>query len=138
MPNKEYRDAFHACSAQALIEDRGRRRLQKEQERRERIEDAVEANEKSTLPVVEELKSIVESLQEQNGILQSQIDEANKDGEEAKKEALHSRVFNWITFGVTTAFSAAALVISIIALSINSNMSFNSSKFSFNSFNLCA
>lgn len=114
MPNKEYRDAFHACSAQALIEDRGRRRLQKEQERRERIEDAVEANKKSTLPMVEELKAIVESLQEQNSILQSQIDEAKKDGEEAKKEARKARIFSWVSFGVATAISIAALIVSII------------------------
>ena len=107
MPNKEYRDAFHACSAQALIEDRGRRRLQKEQERRERIEDAVEANKKSTLPMVGELKAIVESLQEQNSILQSQIDEA-------KKEARKARIFSWVSFGVATAISIAALIVSII------------------------
>ena len=116
MPNKEYRDAFHACSAQALIEDRGRRRLQKEQERRERIEDAVEANKKSTLPMVEELKAIVESLQEQNGILQSQIDEANKDGEEAKKEARKARIFSWVSFGVATAISIAALIVSFMEI----------------------
>lgn len=116
MPNKEYRDAFHACSAQALIEDRGRRRLQKEQERRERIEDAVEANKKSTLPMVEELKSIVESLQEQNSILQSQVDEAKKDGEKAKKEAKRARVFSWISFGVATAISIAALIVSFLEM----------------------
>ena len=114
MLNQEYKDAFHACSAQALIEDRGRRRLQKEQERRERIEDAVEANKKSTLPMVEELKAIVESLQEQNSILQLQIDEARKDSEEAKKDARKARVFSWISFGVATAISIAALIVSII------------------------
>ena len=114
MLNQEYKDAFHACSAQALIEDRGRRRLQKEQERRERIEDAVEANKKSTLPMVEELKAIVESLQEQNGILQSRIDEAKKDGEEAKKEARKARIFSWVSFGVATAISIVALIVSII------------------------
>ena len=114
MLNQDYRDALHACSAQALIEDRGRRRLQKEQERRERIEDAVEANKKSTLPMVEELKAIVESLQEQNSILQSQIDETKKDGEAAKKDARKARVFSWISFGVATAISIAALIVSII------------------------
>ena len=116
MLNQEYKDALHACSAQALVEDRGRRRLQKEQERRERIEDAAEAQRRSTLPVVEELKSLVEGLQEQNRILQSQIDEAKKDGEEAKKEAKKARIFSWISFGVATAISIAALVVSIIAL----------------------
>ena len=44
MFDQEYMNAFQTCSAQALVEDRGRRRLQKEQQRRERIEDAVEAN----------------------------------------------------------------------------------------------
>lgn len=114
MLNQEYKDAFHACSAQALMEDRGRRHLQKEQKRRERIEDAVEANKKSTLPVVEELKSIVESLQEQNSILQSQVDEAKKDGEEAKKEARKARIFSWVSFGVATIISLAALIVSIV------------------------
>ncbi len=114
MLNQEYKDALHACSAQALIEDRSRRRLKKEQERRERIEDTVEANKKSTLPMVEELKVIVESLQEQNSILQSQINEAKMDGEEAKKEARKARIFSWVSFGVATAISIAALIVSII------------------------
>ena len=116
MFEQEYMNAFQACSAQAIVEDRGRRRLQKEQERRERIEDAAEAQRRSTLPVVEELKSLVGGLQEQNRILQSQIDEAKKDGEEAKKEAKKARIFSWISFGVATAISIAALVISIMSM----------------------
>lgn len=113
MLNQEYKDALLACSVQALTEERSRRRLQKEQERRERIEDAVEAKKKSTMSMVEELKAIVESLQEQNSILQSQIDEARKGGEEAKKDARKARVFSWISFGVATAISFAALIVSI-------------------------
>ena len=76
------------------------------------------------------LNDLVETMKAQNELLSQQVSllieenerqkaqvEAAKDAEDqAKKEALHSRVFNWITFGVTTAFSAAALVISIIAL----------------------
>lgn len=116
MLNQEYKDAIHACSAQDLIEDRGRRRLKKEQERRERIEDAAKANKESTLPMAEELKAIVEGLQEQNRILQSQIDEAKKDGEEAKKAAKRARVFSWIFFGVTTAISIAALIVSFMEI----------------------
>lgn len=114
MPNKEYMEAFQACSALALMEDRNKKRLKKEQERRERIEDAVEANKKSTLPVVEELKAIVEGLQEQNRILQSQIDEAKKDSEAAKKDAKRARAFSWVSFVVATAISIAALIVSII------------------------
>lgn len=76
------------------------------------------------------LNDLVDTMKAQNELLSKQVSllieenerqkaqvEAAKDAEDqAKKEALHSRVFNWITFGVTTAFSAAALVISIIAL----------------------
>ena len=117
MPDQDYLNAFQACSVRALMEDRSKIRLKKEQERRERIEDAAEAQRRSTLPVVEELKSLVEGLQEQNRILQSQIDEVKKDGEEAKKEAKKARIFSWISFGVATAISIAVLVVSIIALS---------------------
>ena len=109
MFNQDYRNAFEACSAQALAESRSAIRMKKEQERSERIEDAAEAQRRSTLPVVEELKSLVEGLQEQNRILQSQIDEA-------KKEAKKARIFSWISFGVATGISIAALVVSIIAL----------------------
>ena len=116
MPDQDYINALKTCSIQALREDRSKIRLRKQQERKEHIEDAAEAQRRSTLPVVEELKSLVEGLQNQNRILQSQIDEVKKDGEEAKKEAKKARIFSWISFGVATAISIAALVVSIIAL----------------------
>ena len=116
MLNQEYKDALHACSVQALREDRSIIRQRRDQERRERIEDAVEANKKSTLPMVEELKSLVAELQEQNSLLKSQIDEARKDSEEAKKEAKRARIFSWVSFGITTAIAVAALVVSIISI----------------------
>ena len=71
MLDQDYMDTVQACSARALAENRSAIRMKKEQERRERIEDAAEAQRRSTLPVVEELKSLVEGLQEQNRILQS-------------------------------------------------------------------
>ena len=114
MFDQDYIDTVQACSARALAENRSAIRMKKEQERKARIEDAAEAQRRSTLPVVEELKSLVEGLQEQNRILQSQIDEAKKDGEEAKKEAKKARNFSWISFGVATIISIAALVVSII------------------------
>ena len=116
MPDQDYTNALKTCSIQALREDRSKLRLRKEQERRERIEDAAEANRRSAIPMIEELKALVEGLQEQNRILQSQIDEAKKDGEEAKKEAKKARIFSWISFGVATAISIAALVISIMSM----------------------
>lgn len=103
-------------SAYALAQSRSAIRLRREQERRERIEDTAEANRRSTMPVVEELRALVEGLQEQNHILQSQIDEAQKESEEAKKEAKKARRFSWISFGVATLISVAALIVSIIAL----------------------
>ena len=116
MPDQDYINAFKTCSIQALREDRSKIRLRKQQELKEHIEDAAEAQRRSTLPVVEELKSLVEGLQEQNRILQSQIDEAKKDGEETKKEAKKARIFSWISFGVATAISIVALIISFLEI----------------------
>ena len=93
MFDQEYMNAFQACSAQALAESRSAIRMKKEQERRERIEDAAEAQRRSTLPVVEELKSLVEGLQEQNRILQSQIDEAKKMARKQRKKQRRQESF---------------------------------------------
>lgn len=116
MLNKNYNDTFGVCSAQALMENRSKIRLKKEQERRERIDDAVEANRKSSLHIVEELKILVEGLQEQNRILQSQIDAAEKKSEEAKRESRKSRNFSWISFGVATVISIVSLIISCVQI----------------------
>ena len=114
MFNQDYKDAFSACSAQALMENRSKTRIKKEQERREYIDDVVEANRKSTLPMVDELKALVKGLQEQNYILQNQVDEAKKESENAMKEARKSRTVSWISFGVATSISIVSLIISYI------------------------
>ena len=103
-------------SASTLFETCERKEQEARRMRAERVEDATIANLRASLPMTAELKALVEGLQEQNRILQSQIDEAKKDGEEAKKEAKKARIFSWISFGVATAISVAALVVSIIAL----------------------
>ncbi len=74
------------------------------------------------------LKELVDTIKAQNEILSKQVDLLVEENErqkaqiatveetekQARKEALHSRVFNWVTFGVTTAISIAALIISIV------------------------
>lgn len=74
------------------------------------------------------LKELVDTIKAQNEILSKQVDLLVDENErqkaqiatveetekQARKEALHSRVFNWVTFGVTTAISIAALIISIV------------------------
>lgn len=74
------------------------------------------------------LKELVDTIKAQNEILSKQVDLLVEENErqkvqiatveetekQARKEALHSRVFNWVTFGVTTALSIAALIISIV------------------------
>lgn len=52
-------------------------------------------------------------LKEENERQKEQINAARASEEQARKEAAHSRVFNWITFSITTAISIAALIISI-------------------------
>lgn len=74
------------------------------------------------------LKELVDTIKAQNEILSKQVDLLVEENErqkvqiatveetekQARKEALHSRVFNWVTFGVTIAISIAALIISIV------------------------
>lgn len=74
------------------------------------------------------LKELVDTIKAQNEILSKQVDLLVEENErqkaqiatveetekQARKEARHSRVFNWVTFGVTTAISIAALIISIV------------------------
>ena len=74
------------------------------------------------------LKELVDTIKAQNEILSKQVDLLVEENErqkaqiatveetekQARKEALHSRVFNWVTFGVTTAISIASLIISIV------------------------
>lgn len=74
------------------------------------------------------LKELVDTIKAQNEILSKQVDLLVEENErqkaqiatveetekQARNEALHSRVFNWVTFGVTTAISIAALIVSIV------------------------
>ena len=83
-----------------------------------------------TNPMVEQLKSLVQETQEQNKILLEQVNLLKEENErqkkqaeearaaeaQAKKEALHSKVFGWVSFGVATVISIAALIISIISM----------------------
>ena len=83
-----------------------------------------------TNPVVEQLKKLVNETQDQNKILLNQVEILKEDNErqkkmledsreaekQAKREAKHSKIFAWISFGISTIIAVAALVVSIIAL----------------------
>lgn len=64
------------------------------------------------------LSKQVELLKEENERQKEQVEAAKATEEEARKEARRSRVFNWVTFGITTAISVAALIISILPDSV--------------------
>ena len=55
-------------------------------------------------------------LIEENERQKKQVEEAKVAETQAKREARHSKVFGWVSFGIATAISIAALVVSIIAL----------------------
>lgn len=59
------------------------------------------------------LSKQVDLLKEENERQKEQVDTAKEAEKQARKEALRSRVFNWVTFGITTVISIAALIISI-------------------------
>ena len=81
-------------------------------------------------PVVDQMSTLIDNIDEQNDILREQvkllteenerqkkqIEEAKVAEKEAKAEARKSKIFGWISFGVATVISIAALVVSIISL----------------------
>ncbi len=74
------------------------------------------------------LNELVNVIKKQNNILLKQValltEENNRQKEctklakeaekQAQREKLRARVFNWVTFGVTTAISLVSLIISIV------------------------
>lgn len=58
----------------------------------------------------------IDLLSEENAMLKEQIEDAKVSGEFAKTEAKKTKIFSWISFGVATLVSVAALIVSIIAL----------------------
>ena len=111
-----YMEAFEACSVQALRENRSNMRARENQRREDYVNDTVAATSRSLLPIVEEMKAMVHKLEAQNLILQKQVEDANEAAKSAEKGAKRAIVCSWVSFGVATLFSIAALIISIIAL----------------------
>ena len=87
------------------------------------VEDVVVRN-----PMIDQLQELLDQTREQNALLtnqialmkeenkrqQIQVTEAKEAEKEAKAEARKSKIFGWISFGVATAISIAALVVSIV------------------------
>ena len=79
-------------------------------------------------PMIDQLQELLDQTREQNTLLmnqvalmkeenerqQTQVTEAKEAEKEAKAEARKSKIFGWISFGVATAISIAALVVSIV------------------------
>ena len=89
------------------------------------VEDVVVRN-----PMIDQLQELLDQTREQNTLLmnqvtlmkeenerqKAQIEEVKVAEKEAKAEARKSKIFGWISFGVATVISIAALVVSIISL----------------------
>ena len=81
-------------------------------------------------PMIDQLQELLDQTREQNTLLMNQIALMKEENErqkaqieevkiaekEAKAEARKSKIFGWISFGVATVISIAALVVSIISL----------------------
>ena len=79
-------------------------------------------------PMIDQLHELLNQTKEQNDLLMNQvalmkeenerqkkqIEEAKVAEKEAKAEARKSKIFGWISFGVATVISIAALVVSIV------------------------
>ena len=87
------------------------------------VEDVVVRN-----PMIDQLQELLDQTRGQNALLMNQIalmkeenerqkkqiEEAKVAEKEAKAEAKKSKKFAWISFGVATVISLAALVVSIV------------------------
>ena len=81
-------------------------------------------------PMIDQLQELLDNAREQNELLMHQVQLMQQENErqkaqlataeaaeiEAKKAAKCSRIFGWVSFGVATAISIAALIVSIIAI----------------------
>ena len=65
-------------------------------------------------PVADGINGIVAQLQDHNKILQAQVEEAQRESEEAKKDARRANILAWVSFGVSTFIALASLLVSII------------------------
>lgn len=80
---------------------------------------------KQNEPILNKLNHLLDLEKEQNKKLQDQIDELKKANEtniketqEAKNESKKSKMFGWISFGISTFVAIASLIVAIIALCI--------------------
>jgi len=109
-------EADKSGSIQSLREERANIRARKQQQRDDYVNDTAVAASRSLSPVIVELKAMVQQLEGQNALLQKQVEDANAAAKAAEKDAKRAVVHSWISFGVATLLSIAALIISIVAL----------------------
>lgn len=88
-----------------LIEE-SRKQKEEEQRRRNRVDMSI-VGEQALLPVIQ-------TLQEQNTLLQVQIEEAKASSERAEKEARKTKIESRIAFVIATIISIASLIVSLI------------------------
>ncbi len=81
--------------------------------------------ERQNAPIIKKLQKLVEQVQQQNEVLSEQVKLLKEENELqkkqvedakiaeafAKKEAMHSKVFGWVSFGVATIISIIALFV---------------------------
>ena len=111
-----YMEVVEACSVQAQRENRANIRAREQKRREDYVNDTAAAASRSLSLVIEELKAMVLKLEEQNTIIQKQVEDANEAAKSAEKDAKRAIAYSWVSFGVATLLSIAALIISIIAL----------------------
>lgn len=83
-----------------------------------KYEAVVAQQREANKPIVDALMEQNRLLQEENARQKAQLEIAQKNEEQAKKETKKAKIQSWISFGVATFLSIAALVVSIISLTI--------------------
>lgn len=60
------------------------------------------------------LQSQLQELQEQNQLLRKQIEQAQDDAANSKTEARKNKIFGWVSFGIGTVVAIVGIVLGIV------------------------
>lgn len=81
-----------------------------------RMQKDVESQKSSQDSMAQHLKDLVALQHEYNSIIENQCEELKRQNLEQAKELKKQKIWNWITYGITTAIAVASVVATFIGI----------------------
>lgn len=108
---------FNSAQAYAAFEAVQRQEIEKKKRHDALLAKGAEASIENAELLRQQNDLLSEQLaevKERNTLLQEMYDASKKEAEDNKKDALHNKVFGWVSFGVGTLIGIAGIVFGII------------------------